>query len=269
MPIEPIVESLENVDEALRGLYVEKGEGKFVLDVTPKGGYELANTEGLKSALGKERARAAELEGRTKAFGDLDPQDIKFKLQRLQELENIDPSKEADKLLEAKLKSIQEQMSAKHKAELQAKEELLGKNQNYLKKMLIDDAAKSAIVKAGGNERTLTYLLPHVINSLSIQETENGFITQVRDEYGNPRIGDSNGSAMTVEQLVIEMKGKDLWGPAFPGTDKSGGGMPSNTQGGTPTSNQKIDPSKMSPKEKSAFIAANPGKWMELISAKS
>lgn len=213
MPLEPVVESLEAVAEEQRSFYKET-EGGYILDVAPKDGYALENIENLKLTLGKERARATEFESRIKSFGDLDPNDIHHKLSRLEELEQIDPSKEADKLLETKLKSIQEQLQQKHKSELAKKDEVLGKTNSYLQKLLIDDAAKSAIIEAGGDERTLTFMLPHVIKSLSVQETENGFVTQVRDEFGNPKIGNS-GNLSTVKELILEMKEKPIWGSAF------------------------------------------------------
>jgi len=241
MPLDPIVDSVEDLPEALQSEYVQQEDGKYLLAVNPKEGYALENTSGLKSALGKERARATQLAEQVSKYGEIDPAEITQKLQRLEELEQIDPSREADKLLA----------------------------NEYLRKSHIDDRAKSAILKAGGTDKTLTYMLPHVINQLSVQETDQGFITQVRDEFGNPRIADASGAPMTVEQLVMDMKSMDLWASAFPGTATSGGGMPANTQGGTPASSTKVDLKTMSSKEKSELIAKNPEKWMELLSNQS
>lgn len=267
MSLDPIVESIDDLPEALQSVYKQTEDGTFILDVTPKNGYALENVQGLKSALGKEKAAVSDLQSRLKQYGDIDPTDIQSKFQRLEELEQIDPSREADKLLDTRLKSIQDQMASKHKKELDGVVSKYSKTEQHLQKLLIDDAAKSAIIKAGGNEKTLAYMLPSVINQLSIQETETGFLTQVRDEYGNPRIGDASGSAMTVEQRVLEMKSQDLWQGAFPASGQSGGGIPPKAQGGTPTSSN-IDIGKMTSSEKSKFIAENPEKWMELLARK-
>lgn len=267
MALEPVVDSIDDLPEAIQSEYKQTEEGNYILDVTPKNGYALENTAGLKKALGAERQKASQYEKQISAFGDLDPSDLQTKLERLQELEQIDPSQEADKLLETRLKSIQDQMSSKHKKELDGVVSKYSKTEQHLQKLLIDDAAKSAIIKAGGNEKTLAYMLPNVINQLSIQENDTGFSTQVRDEFGNPRIGDAQGSPMSVEQLVLEMKTLDLWQGAFPASGQSGGGIPPKAQGGTPTGSN-VDITKMTNSEKSKFIAENPDKWMDLLSRK-
>lgn len=254
MALEPIVESLDSVPEAVRAEYKEvQGTGKFILDVVPKEGYALENIEGLKSALSKERGQVGELSNRLQAFGELDPQDLKQKLAKLQELETLDPVKEADKIAEAKAKSQIDQVVAKHREELGKVNGNVEKYKTQLQKLLVDDAAKAAILSAGGNEKTIAYMLPEIKRHLSLTENQDGtFITQVRDEFGNPRIGDATGSAMTVGQLVEELKGTELWAPAFPGKNKSGGGRPSDNSGGTPGGAKKK--AKMSPSERSQYI---------------
>lgn len=255
MPLDPIVEDISSVDESVRGFYKESEYG-YVLDVAPKNGFALENVEGLKSALGKERAKAQTYESKLKGFselGDLDASTIQEKLERLNQLEQLDPTKEADKIAEAKLKSFQEQMASKHQKELGSIQSSAEKYKAQLKNLLIDDAAKSAILSAGGNEKTVAYMLPHLKAKLSLQETENGFMTQVVDQQGNPQIGDSSGNPMTINQLVESMKQEELWAGAFPGRNKNGGGRPSDANGGMPGA--KVNKSEMTAREKSAYIA--------------
>ena len=57
------LESLDGLDDALKGLYVEH-DGKFVLDA------DIPDVSGLKSALDKERKAARDAEAKRKAFED-------------------------------------------------------------------------------------------------------------------------------------------------------------------------------------------------------
>src|SRR4051794_27617528 len=51
MALKAIVETIDSVPEAVRGLYKE-AEGKFILDVESVEGYALEDVSGLKSTLG-------------------------------------------------------------------------------------------------------------------------------------------------------------------------------------------------------------------------
>lgn len=255
MALTPILDSLDAVPEVLRSEYKEDPTtGKFLLDVIPTAGYVLENIDGLKSALGKERQRAADYETKVKAFGEFDPTAVKSKLQRLAELEALDPVKEADKIAETKAKSMIDQVIAKHQAELSG---LAGKTDKYkgtLNKLLVDDAAKSAIVAAGGDEKTVAYMLHAVKSGLKLVENDGNFYTQVVDDYGNPRIGDAQGSPMSVTQYVSELKASPLWADAFPGRNQSGGGKSPNSKTGAGSLPKKAE---MSVTEKATFIKEN------------
>jgi len=251
MPLDAVIEDVNSLDDSVKSFYKPTEDGKYVLDVNPSSGFALENVEGLKSALQKERGKARELEGKVGAFGEVDPSDLKTKLARLEELEALDPSKEADKIAETKVQARIEQMAQKHNKDLEIANGEVNKYKTQLQKLLVDDVAKNAILAAGGDERTVTYMLPHLKASLAVEEKENGFMTTVMDEYGNPRIGDSAGSPMSVQQLVEEMKATDLWAGAFPGRKKSGGGTPQTKSGGMPQGKKRSD---FSTQEKTAFI---------------
>ena len=74
MALELIVENLDSVPEALKGMYVAS-EGKFKLDVNG-----IEDTKGLKSALEKERTAAKEAREALKKFDGGDPDKIKAAL---------------------------------------------------------------------------------------------------------------------------------------------------------------------------------------------
>jgi hypothetical protein len=252
MALAPIVDSLDAIPEFLKREYKEDpSTGKFLLDVVPTNGYVLENIDGLKSALGKERQRASEFESKVKALGDIDPVAVKTKLQRLAELEALDPVKEADKIAEAKAKNMIDQVISKHQQELSGLASRADTYKSTLNQVLVDEAAKNAIVAAGGDEKTINYMLHQVKAGLKLVEHDGKFYTQVVDQAGNPRIGDAQGGLMTIKQYVDELKGSPIWADAFPGRSQSGGGKQPGGKPGTGTLPKK---SEMTTAQKTAFI---------------
>lgn len=245
MALEPVVQDIDSVPEAIRDYYAEQ-DGKFILQVAKKDGYALENVEGLKSALGKERNRADQNERKLKQFGDLDPTGIQEKLQKLEELQSIDPEKEAGRLAEEKAKSKIDQLLKKHQSDIEGLSQKTNTYKSKLEQVLVDNSVQKAIIEAGGNSKTVDLLLPHIKNSVRLNED---FDLQILDNSGNPRIGDSNGNPMTLNQLANEFKEK--FPETFPGTQASGGGTPptSRSKGGRPK-----DLSKLSASEKSNLI---------------
>lgn len=258
-----MVDSLEGIDESQQSLYVEK-DGKFVLDVEPTGGFALENVDGLKSALGSERQRARDLESKVKQFGDLDPSSLQDKLQKLNELESIDPEKEADKIAEAKAQAKVEQLLSKHKEEINTVSESANKYKSMLEKVLIDQAAQKALMDAKGDAKTVDLLLPHLKSSVRLNDK---FEVEVTDPNGNIRIGDSDGNPMTLVQLATEFKEK--FPNAFPASGQSGGGTPQQNQRGGRGGSKTKDLSKLSVKEKTEWIKADPQGYKEAIMRQS
>lgn len=204
----------------------------MILDVGAVSGYGLDNVEKLKSTLGAEKARADKAEGDLKPFRDakIDPSKVSTQLERLAELEKLDPTKEADKIAEQKAAGIKEQLIEAHNTEKtgwkQREQKLVGE----LDKATRISAATKAIVEAGGNPDVL---LPHVLGQTKFIEKDDGsFDVAVVDSSGNPRIGDAGGGAMSLSQLVEEFKAKDSFAPLFSASGRSGGGTPPSGGGG-------------------------------------
>lgn len=255
-----IIAKLEDVSEALRSEYrpgtADEGlEGHFVLKVDAVGGFALENVEGLKSALGRERKRADTAEGKIKKFGDLDPDAARAALDELNELKAIDPKKEADRLAAAKVEAATKQLIEKHTAELTGATTRAESYLGQVRALLIDNVATAALAEHKGS---VELLLPHVQRHTRLKETDDGkFVVEVVDKDGNPRIGDSKGTPMTVGQLVAEMKASDAYGRAFEGTGASGSGKqpdkaggPGTPPGGTP----KSWADAKTPEEKAAYL---------------
>lgn len=204
----------------------------MILDVTPAAGYGLDNVEKLKSTLGTEKARADNAEKELKPFKDakIDPAKVGQSLERLAELEKIDPTKEADRLAEEKARGIKDQLVQAHNTEKSDWQKREQKLVGELDKATRIQAATTAIVEAGGNPDVL---LPHVLGQTKFVEKDDGsFEVAVVDAQGNPRIGDAGGGAMNLGQLVEEFKAKDSFAPLFAASGKSGGGAQQQGPGG-------------------------------------
>lgn len=222
MALKAILESLEGLSDEVKALYVEK-DGKFVLDVE---GAE--DNSGLKSALDKERARARELEKQQRMWRDLGktPEEIQalVEAQRKQEEENAKKAGEWDKL--------KAQMVEKHNKQLLEKDEAIKGMQSSLEKYLIEASATEAIAASKG---VPALLIPHVRSSAKVVREENGdYSVRIVDVKGDPRVN-QKGEYLTIKDLVEEMKASDIFGRAFDGSGKSGGGKSPETKGsGTP-----------------------------------
>lgn len=231
--LKAIIDKLDSVAEGLRESYragtKEEGlEGKFVLQVDGADGWALENVSGLKTALGRERTRADNAEKKVAKFGDLDPDTVKTSLDRLTELESLDPKKEADRLAQAKIEAATKQLVEKHNQDMQA---ITSRNASLTKTvetLLIDNAAIKALEGHKGN---VDLLLPHVKAQVRLKDGEDG-VVEVIDREGNVRIGDAQGKPMTVDQLVEEMSKSEKFSQGFAGTGHSGGGTPPNGNGG-------------------------------------
>lgn len=205
----------------------------MILDVTPAQGFALDNVDMLRTTVGTQKGRADRAEAKVAAFGDLKPEEVTTRLTRLTELEALDPAKEADKIALAKIETAKREMADANKADLDKANARADRYKGSLDRTLRVEQAQKAIGAAGGNAEAL---LPHVLNNLKFNETDDGkFTVQVVDGDGNPRIGDAAGNPMTLTQLVEEFKAKDSFAPLFSATGASGGGgAPPGGGGGAP-----------------------------------
>ncbi|MCC0013678.1 MAG: hypothetical protein H6877_10210 [Rhodobiaceae bacterium] len=235
MALKLIVDTLDDVPEALRGEYVEK-DGKFHLGVDG-----LEDTGGLKTALQKERADRAAYEKQVKAWQGLGktPDEIKDLLaaQEQAELNKAEKAGEWDKL--------KAQMNEKHEAALRGKDETISAMRARLNAELVDAKAVAAIAAAKGVPELL---LPHVQRHVKVDDEFN---VQVVDAKGDPRVG-AKGEPLTIADLVAEMRQSEVFGRAFEGSGQSGSGkLPGNGAGGAGVSKKSDFKSE---KERAAFV---------------
>ena len=262
MPIKAIVEDINSVDESQRSLYREDN-GRYVLDVeavqvTDSTGrvaeYALENVTGIKSALQSERALARSAADKIKGFEGLDSAKIRADLEELATLRNQsgDIESKVNTLAQSKI----DQLVEKHQNDMSASVDTAKAYRSKVEDLMIDQALATAIRKNGGDEGTVTLLMPHLKGQVSLREMANGnFIPEVVDNVSKePRIGDSMGTPMSMDQLVGEFKGSNIYASAFPGTGTSGGGTKTSNNSGGGFPSKKSD---FSAAQRSDYIEKN------------
>jgi hypothetical protein len=246
--IKAIVETTDGLSEPIAQLYEPQEGGKFRLKVEPAEGFALENIDGLKSALSKERTTREKLEKEAAKYRDLDPDRAREALTKLQELEGIDPEKEADKLAAAKIEAAKRQLIEKHGGEVKQRDERIGSLTKIVENLMVDQVATAALAEARG---AVDLLLPHVQKYTRVVERDGSFAVEVLNEDGTTKIN-GDGKNATIKDLIAEMRASERYGRAFDASGHSGTGKaPVNGAGGA---GSRLQRSKMSRAEKAAYL---------------
>lgn len=234
MTIKAIVETTEGLPEPIAALYEPLGDDRFRLKVEAVDGFALEDVKNLKSALGKERGEADRWRKAAEKYGDLDPDRAREALAKLEEFEQIDPSKEADRIAAAKVEAMSKQLVAKHQSELESRDKRAEHLKTTVEKLLIDQAATMALAEAKGSVKLL---LPHVRTRTRVVEQDGSFRVEVLQDDGNPMYN-AKGDPASISDLIADMRGSDEFQRAFEASGHSGAGMarPNGTGGGAATS---------------------------------
>lgn len=224
-------EAYSGLNEALKTEYKRGDDGKYTLDVTPVDGFGLDNTKGLKTALAKERENVTNLNTKLGKFGDLDADKAKAALDKLEKMNADNP----DEKVKAQIETIKTQMGEKHQAEIDGLNKKTATYTKEIERLSIEATASQVIATNKGNA---ALLMPHIKGMTRVREDNGQFIVDVLDKDGTPRISPNTGnnSAMTIDELVTEMKTSDTYAPAFEGSGASGGGAKPGQS--VPTNNQ-------------------------------
>jgi DNA-binding transcriptional MerR regulator len=237
-----VVDNAETIPENFKNLYEEK-EGKLTLVESLR---KKVDTTSLVNALDAERRISAEnkkLSRDYKALGK-SPEEIK------ELLEAREAEEEEKRLKAGEFDTIKNQMVDKHKKELEEKEKQVLRMQSTVEKKLIEAEAVKEIAAAEGSPELL---LLHVKTMTKVVEENGEYQVRVVNSKGDPRVN-AQGDFLTIKDLVAELKQSDVFGQAFKGSGKSGSGMPPGSNGGGSAQNGVLARSKMTVKEKSAYI---------------
>ena len=255
MSLVTFVENISDVDESVQSFYKET-EGGFILDAQPANGYVIENVDSLKSALTKERKAVKDYEKKVKTYeskyAEIDPDEYKAAMEKIEELSQFDPEKEADKLAQEKYEAnkkrlestIAKQYEAKIKNEYEPVKQKYDVVVKQLEKELVTSAVMKALVAEDSDPKYNDLLMSRMLNQLKFGQTESGaFETYVTDERGEIAYN-SKAEPMSVQELAAVMQTK--YPGAFLSTAKPGGGA----QQSKGKASDGIDINKLSPAEK-------------------
>lgn len=225
----------DGLSDEIKTHYSEK-DGSYILDVTKVEGLALENVDGLKSTVEKLRKSEKDLTSSTKAlqasleaeqakFAGIDPDQARELLGKVDEIKNWKGEEKVRAAVEAaetKHKQILDQINKQHKDKTDELAEEINDMSKQLQDAIVTTRVTTAIVAEGGN---VDLLLPHVKGQVNmVKDAAGKFKPEVVNSEGIARIGDTSGNPMTVEQLVQEMKSKNIFAAAFSGVNSSGTG---------------------------------------------
>jgi hypothetical protein len=228
MSLKAIVENLDGLSAEIVKEYKKGDDGKYRLDVIAVDGLELAEVSKLQSALSKERENARAALERVRAFEDIDPVKARDALQKVGEMANWTPEQKVKEQIDA----VRTQLLDAHGKEKTKLDERLTRLNEQLESAMITSVATQAIAEQKGS---IKLLMPHVERQTRLREIDGKFVVEVIGADGNPRLVGSQGTAMTISELVAEMKTQNDFASAFEGTNASGSGATgggANKQGG-------------------------------------
>jgi len=200
------VKSLDEVEEALRPLYVAK-DGVFVLNTDPTQSSEFQKLQSSRDQIleekRKEKQRVEEMEA----------------AQRAEHIKTLESEKKFEEALEAE--------RLQHQAALTAAQQSSVALAEQLKSTLMDAQVNSLAAELAGTNAPL--LIPHLRARVEVKESEGRLKLFVKDASGS--IIDK-----TLEALGEEFKQNKLYAPILAGRDSSGGSGGGTGGSGTPPS---------------------------------
>lgn len=212
MAIKAVLDSLDNVPEALKGEYKKGDDGKFYLDL-----------EGIDdhTAVGAlKRAKGHEVEAHKATKGKLDAANTQ--IEELQgQVQNALKGFVPEANVTALENSYKTQLATKETAWLEEKKGLEGN----LTRLLKDNVAHGLAGKIAAKPEFAELLLPHVASRITVETINGESKTRILDKDGKP-------SALTLEDLEKEMLQTPAFATILIGTQANGAGGGSGSGGG-------------------------------------
>lgn len=209
-------------------------EGTFVADITPADGLELVNPSSLRSALQTERGRTSTLQSQLDVFGDLNPEVARQAIQTVEQLGDWGDDEKRSAAVQAHARPLIEAEKAKTTA-AEKRAELRDKQ---LRRLLVEDRGRSALLEAGFDAEGADVVLPHFMGRLRPVELENGELdVQTWDPATDARLVGDDGNTVGLTALASKLLKEPRFARNAPGVNRDGTGSQQGsrrpaTQGG-------------------------------------
>lgn len=217
MALKTIVDSLDEIDEGFRGLYVkDEGAGVYKLDVEPD-----ANTAKELEELRKEKQR-------------MEAHNKKLLEEKKKESDRARQAEEERARRDRDVESLERSIKEKHQSELEGYTSRNALLQAQLESQMVDNQALNL---ANQLSDTPALIMPHIKSRLRAQEVDGRWRLTVVDVMGNP-------TATTPDELVEQMRGDKQFAPLVRGTRAGGGGANGGNSGSGGNGNEHQEPAK-------------------------
>ena len=230
--LEAIKENLEGLSEEEKKHYVER-DNRFYLEVEPVGGTALEDVTGLKTTIGKLRTNESKLQKdltvMQEKYEDIDPEEARNAIKKFDEVKNWD----GDKKIEEAVEASKRELIKRHDKVKTGLEEELADAQTQLTDAIVDTKIVEALQKEEGN---VELLIPHVKKHVRMVKNSAGkWYPEVMNDDGDPKVGDTDGTPMTIQQYIQEMKTQKTFAAGFPGANSTGSGGSGSSESGKQT----------------------------------
>jgi hypothetical protein len=244
------LDDLTKVPDDFHGLYEQdQATKKFKLATgDPKVRSSVAAVLRLNNALKKERTESKAKDAKVVDLSPLSPfgktiDEIKAGI----EAKLVEAKGAASHTVEQQVAKIKEDLSKGHRLEVEGHQARNKALTGQLFTLLGSGAAVKALEDAGAINPTLA--LPFALEQIKAVEKDGKFEVQVVDSVGDPRYSTTTGGPMSVKELALEMKQKELYKPLFKSETKGGGGL---QPGATNRVTKDGQPAEKSPSQKIA-----------------
>lgn len=232
-----VLPSLDGIDEAVAGLYVQQGD-KFVLDIEGvddhpsvialKGGHTNSKRERDEA-----RRELTTLKQKLAAYPeDFDPENYQRLLTEEEARKNDPNNKDVRTQIEAATNATKQQYETKltnekrkHDGELKARDEKIAGLEGTVRKLLVDEGLTKSLTEAGVAPHFLKGAKALLASQVEVVEEDGEFVAKMKADAGGDDIG------KYVANWVQGDEGKAYVVPAAGGGAKGNNGQGSNKPG--------------------------------------
>lgn len=219
MTIKAVLDNVDELEESIKALYIEKN-GKWHLDV--EGVKPLDEFNVVHTALQKERTDHKKVKDRLVLFGNLDPEDVRKKLDRIPELELAADGKLDDKKIDemvntrihAKIAPVERERDT-FKTQVAEKDRIIETYETEKRQRVIQDhvvrAARAAKLLDTAQEDAI------MLAERVFEVTEDGNVVT------KDKVGVTPGISADLWLKDMQEKRPHWWGPSSGGGARNGG----------------------------------------------
>jgi uncharacterized membrane protein YheB (UPF0754 family) len=227
MALKAKIKDLADVEENQRALYRKLDDGSgYIVDVVSVDGFSLEDVGGLTSTLEKSKRQIKEANDILKELGDTDPAEIKRKLNRYEEIKNLDEAQMKKQVSQ----DVREAVAKEFQDEIKSMTDKHDKLVNSLKQSALE-SVKTAIAKEHGEPEFIRAYLNDTVQ-VEIDDDGRHKLQFMRDDGVTPRIKIKDGQQVdfVVDDFIQELKTHATYGKIFASQATSGSGGPKNYQ---------------------------------------